>query len=79
MISFMCSSYNAACLITLLMVRCYHLLVHRGNCFKMEDFGSSVFFSIVTLSSLQVLSVYSEAHDDNILDPGLQLIVLLHR
>lgn len=37
------------------------------------------FFSIVILSSLQVLSVYSEAHGDNILDPGLQLIVLLHR
>lgn len=36
-------------------------------------------YSLLYLISLQLLSVYSEADGDNILDPGLKLIVLLHR
>lgn len=35
--------YNAVT-VTILMARFCHLLVHRGNCFKMEDFGKSYFF-----------------------------------
>lgn len=62
--------------VTVLVTQCCHLLVQGDNGFKWKTGEVS---SIVTLSSLRVLSVYSKAHCDNILDPGLQLIVLLHR
>ena len=40
---------------------------------------TSVFWVFFLLFSLLIWSVYFEGHGDNVLDPSLQLIMLLHR